>query len=156
MKQSKWGIKTLVIFLTCLMVFQLTACGFILYPERRGQTTGQIDVGVAILDGIGLLFFIVPGVVAFAVDFTNGTIYLPSGKSSSRNVPDDQAILAVRVPSDQMNKLGIESTVENFIGHTISLDSKDMRVYELDGIDQFWSEYARALNIPELSGLAQK
>jgi hypothetical protein len=156
MKHSKWSIKTLVIFLTCLMVLQLTACGFILYPERRGQTTGQIDVGVAIMDGIGLLFFIIPGVVAFAVDFTNGTIYLPSGNSSSLKVPDDQAMLAVRVPSDQMNKHGIESTVENFIGHAISLDSKDMQVYELDSVDQFWSEYARALNIPEPSRWAQK
>ncbi len=156
MKRSKWSIKTLVILLTCLMVLQLTACGFILYPERRGQTTGQIDVGVAILDGIGLLFFIVPGVVAFAVDFTNGTIFLPSGNSSSPKVPEDQAMLTVRVPSDQMNKDGIESTVQNVIGHTVSLDSKDMQVYELDSIDRFWSEYARVLNIPGPSGLAQK
>jgi hypothetical protein len=138
------------------MILQLTACGYFLYPERRGQTTGQIDVGVAIMDGIGLLFFIIPGVVAFAVDFTNGTIYLPSGNSCSRKMPVDQAMLAVRVPKDQMSKHGIEYTVENFIGHTISLDSKDMQVYELDSVDKFWSEYARTLNISEPSGLAQK
>ncbi|ETX10261.1 Polyribonucleotide nucleotidyltransferase (polynucleotide phosphorylase) [Marinomonas ushuaiensis DSM 15871] len=62
-----------------LLVTQLTACGTILYPERRGQTNGQIDVGVVALNAIGLLFFVVPGVVAFGVDFITGAIYLPGG-----------------------------------------------------------------------------
>ena len=35
------------------LVFQLAACGTILYPERKGQVSGKIDVGVAVLDGIG-------------------------------------------------------------------------------------------------------
>lgn len=58
---------------------QVTACGTLLYPERRGQTTGQIDVGVAALNAVGLVLFFVPGVVAFGVDFITGAIYLPSG-----------------------------------------------------------------------------
>lgn len=62
-----------------LISTQITACGTLLYPERRGQTTGQIDVGVAALNAVGLLFFFVPGVVAFGVDFITGAIYLPSG-----------------------------------------------------------------------------
>lgn len=55
----------------------LAACGTILYPERKGQKDGRIDPAVAILDGLGLLLFLIPGVIAFAVDFSNGTIYLP-------------------------------------------------------------------------------
>ena len=62
-----------------LLLTQLTACGTLLYPERRGQTSGQIDVGVAALNAVGLLFFFVPGVVAFGVDFMTGAIYLPGG-----------------------------------------------------------------------------
>jgi hypothetical protein len=58
-----------------LFITQITACGTLLYPERRGQTNGQIDIGVAALDAIGLLFFFVPGVVAFGVDFITGAIY---------------------------------------------------------------------------------
>lgn len=64
---------------TVLLMTQLTACGTLLYPERRGQTNGQIDVGVVGLNTIGLLFFLVPGVVAFGVDFVTGAIYLPGG-----------------------------------------------------------------------------
>ncbi|MGO2353445.1 MAG: hypothetical protein ACTH58_01775 [Marinomonas foliarum] len=66
-----------------LLVTQVTACGTLLYPERRGQTNGQIDIGVAALDAIGLLFFFVPGVVAFGVDFVTGAIYLPGGGMAS-------------------------------------------------------------------------
>jgi hypothetical protein len=48
------------------------------YPERCGQPhSHQIDWKIAALDALGLLLFFVPGVVAFAVDFYTGAIYLP-------------------------------------------------------------------------------
>ena len=74
---TKTLVHTLRIFICAVLMVQLMGCGTILYPERKGQTGGRIDAGVALLDGIGVLFFIVPGVIAFAVDFYNGTIYLP-------------------------------------------------------------------------------
>jgi hypothetical protein len=56
----------------------LTGCGSIFYPERVGQPRiGPLDWKVVALDGLGLLLFFVPGVVAFVVDFYNGTIFLP-------------------------------------------------------------------------------
>lgn len=55
-----------------------SGCGTILYPERRGQPAGPLDWKIVALDAVGLLLFFVPGVIAFAVDFTTGTIYLPS------------------------------------------------------------------------------
>lgn len=57
----------------------LASCGSLLYPERKGQTQGRIDPAVAILNAAGLLLFIIPGLVAFAVDFHTGAIYLPGG-----------------------------------------------------------------------------
>lgn len=68
--------------LSAALVTQLTACGTIFYPERRGQLTGEIDPGVAILNAIGLLFYLVPGLIAFGVDFATGAIYLPDGRYS--------------------------------------------------------------------------
>lgn len=70
---------------SCLLVLMmnLTACGYFLYPERKGQSGGRVDPVVVILDGAALLFGILPGIVAFAVDFTNGTIYLPAGGTSA-------------------------------------------------------------------------
>jgi hypothetical protein len=66
------------------MVLNLFGCGTIMYPERRGQRAGDIDIKVAVLDGIGLIFFIIPGVIAYAVDFSTGAIYLPGGHRSGR------------------------------------------------------------------------
>lgn len=68
------------VLLTLTLTTQLAACGTIFYPERRGQISGEIDSGVAILNGIGLLFYIIPGIVAFAVDFATGAIYFPDAR----------------------------------------------------------------------------
>lgn len=68
--------------LSATMVTQLAACGTVFYPERRGQMTGEIDPAVAVLNGIGLLLYVVPGVIAFAVDFATGAIYLPDRRFS--------------------------------------------------------------------------
>ncbi len=55
-----------------------SGCGAIMHPERCGQPhSNQIDWKIAALDGLGLLLFFVPGVVAFAVDFCTGAIFLP-------------------------------------------------------------------------------
>jgi hypothetical protein len=78
MKKLPQWLKGLIVG---TLSFQLGACGTIMHPERKGQTGrgAGLDVGVVLLDGIGLFFFIIPGVIAYAVDFSNGTIYLPGG-----------------------------------------------------------------------------
>ena len=48
-----------------------------MFSHRHGQDSGRIDPNVIIMDGVGLIFFIVPGLVAFAVDFSTGAAYLP-------------------------------------------------------------------------------
>ena len=53
-------------------------CGTILHQERIDQPHSRdIDWKIAALDGLGLAFFFVPGVIAFVVDFYTGAIYLP-------------------------------------------------------------------------------
>ncbi|MBX2878861.1 MAG: hypothetical protein KTR32_02955 [Granulosicoccus sp.] len=71
--------------LVAVLLLSQAACGTLLYPERQGQTSGRLDPTVLILDTIGLFFFIVPGVVAFAVDFGTGTIYLPADPTSKKS-----------------------------------------------------------------------
>jgi hypothetical protein len=74
--------KTMRTFLLTILVVQMLSCGTILYPERRGQAAGKYDADVVFLDAAGLLLFLVPGVIAFAVDFATGAIYLPPGEKS--------------------------------------------------------------------------
>jgi len=51
-------------------------CGYILYPERRGNSGGTIDGGVLVMDLLWLLPGIVPGVIFLIVDFTSGAMYV--------------------------------------------------------------------------------
>ena len=92
---SPFKKKSLALLLAGLLTSQLAGCGTVFYPERKGQQGGSIDPVVAIANGVGLLFFIIPGVVAFAVDFNNGSIYLPGG---------GRAELAPEVTPDSLNE----------------------------------------------------
>lgn len=149
MVKNKRIIKILGILLVAVFALQVASCGYFMYPERRGQRGGRIDPAVAILDGLGLLLFIIPGVIAFAVDFTNGTIYLPYKRAShlhSSEYSEYKDLMAVPIDRDKLNKRGIEQAVEEQIDRAISLDSKDLKVYELEDMDHFWVQYALAMN----------
>ena len=51
-----------------------------MFEERKGAPhSDEIDPNIVILDGLGLLLFIIPGLVAYGVDFYTGAIYLPVG-----------------------------------------------------------------------------
>lgn len=114
--------KTLAVALCAVMTVELTACGTLLYPERRGQRAGSIDPAVAILDGIGCLFFVIPGLIAFAVDFTTGAIYLPGGRRASL---EGGAVDVVYV--DHLDQATIERIVSERAGRAVSLDDPRMQ-----------------------------
>lgn len=111
-------IKPIAATLVAGLLMQLSACGTILYPERIGQKGGQIDPGVAVLNAVGLLVFLVPGVIAFAVDFTNGTIYLPN---SSADIESGATADYVALDIDP-NKAAIERALLAHTGQVIELD----------------------------------
>ena len=61
-------------------------CGYLLYPDRRGNTsTSELDVSVVILDSVLLVFFVIPGLLAFAIDLTSGCLYESSGGAPQAN-----------------------------------------------------------------------
>lgn len=72
-------MKILASLLLSALLFVPTAgCGTIMFKERQDQEhLGRIDPNVVIMDAFGLLFFVVPGLVAFGVDFYTEAIYLP-------------------------------------------------------------------------------
>jgi hypothetical protein len=102
------------------LLIQLAACGTIFYPERRGQISGQIDPAVAIMDAIGLLFYIIPGLLAFAVDFITGAIYLPGGKHAQ---VDPQLLQKAVNPDGSIDKLRLKAIIEEQTGQQLPLDN---------------------------------
>jgi hypothetical protein len=99
-----------------------------LHPERKGQRDGKVDPGIAVLDGLGLLLFIIPGVIAFAVDFSNGTIYLPPGSRSSLDAKD---LRRVSFDPNHSAPADLESILEAETGRTIKLDPTRLQVFEV-------------------------
>lgn len=106
----------------------LAGCGTLFHPERKGQVSGHIDPVVAIANGVGLLFFIVPGVVAYAVDFSNGTIYLPSDRSSA-------GVDTLRL-EEGMDVARLERLLSEKTGKPVSLDDELVWVEKVDSLDE--------------------
>lgn len=128
-----------------------TGCGTLMHPERRHQRhSNQIDWKIAACNGLGLLLFFVPGVIAFAVDFYTGAIYLPAGHGHADNSGSPANRLAVvrsgfykiSIPRDQLSLRAIEQAVSEHVGQSVVLD-EDARVSELAQIERFESQLSQ-------------
>ena len=115
-------------------------CGTILHPERKGQPAGRIDWKIVALDGLGLILFFVPGVIAFAVDFNNGTIYLPSGSTASDLQKDD--LRSVSCGTHRPVYSDIERVLREESNVTVNLQEHRVRRYPLSSIRDFWTARA--------------
>ena len=101
------------------LVTQLTACGTLFWPDRRGQIEGRIDPVVAALDAIGILFYVLPGLIAFGVDFATGAIYLNDGKTA-QVAPEK---LQQAIGSDgKVDNLKLQAILETELGRSLPLD----------------------------------
>jgi hypothetical protein len=133
--------KIFNIILTALLVFQLTGCGTLLYPERRGQIAGRLDVGIVVLDGIGLLFAILPGVIAFAVDFSNGCIYLPA----HRVVVSKADLKVIKFDPKHTSLAQIEKIIQDQTGFAVDLTKKNVRISRLRSTEDMMEHFAQAV-----------
>jgi len=134
--------KTLYVLVCAVLIVQLAGCGTLMYPERRGQRGGRIDAGVAVLDGIGLLFFLIPGVIAYAVDFSNGTIYLPGTARSSLDLKD---IKQVKFDPKHYTNATIEKIIKEETGYLVKLNQDNMKISRLESIDDMMMRFAEVL-----------
>ena len=117
----------------------LSSCGTFIYPTRVNQKEhGGLDPAIVILDGIGLFFFIIPGLIAFAVDFGTDAIYFPKGKDAN----DKEETIFDEWKAEASNASAInQKMIEQFIaektGYTIRLDQETVLVKSLAHLDQF-------------------
>lgn len=116
-----------------VLIFQLIGCGTILHPQRKGQIDGQLDPAIVVLDGIGLLFFLIPGVIAFAVDFSNGTIYLPRGVSKFL---EPNNVREVKFDKKYATYAAIERILKDESGRDITLLDKNMKIVKINSLDE--------------------
>lgn len=139
-----------VVTVVCVtLVLQLAACGTLIHPERRGQDSGRIDPAIAILDGIGLLFFVIPGLIAYAVDFSTGAIYLPGTERSEAPPEDgesmkDEAQNVVYVDPEDLDAETIERVLREHAGVSVDLDEDYVEAYRYESRTIMLQEMAKA------------
>ncbi|MFI8381853.1 polyribonucleotide nucleotidyltransferase [Pseudomonas sp. NPDC079086] len=110
------------------LLTQLTACGTLFFPDRRGQIEGRIDPMVAGLNAIGILFYVIPGLIAFGIDFATGAIYLPGGLTSQ---VDPQELQNVVDADGNIDAAKLKALIEVQTGHSLPLD--DPRLIQHSG-----------------------
>lgn len=98
---------------------QLAACGSIFYPDRRGQIEGRIDPVIAGANAIGILFYVIPGLIAFAIDFATGAIYLPQGQTAQ---VDPQRLGQLVDADGKVDAAALKALIESSTGHQLPLD----------------------------------
>lgn len=123
----------------------VTGCGTILYPERRYQPHGEVDLKVVALDTLGLLLFFIPGVISFAVDFTTGAIYLPPNPPVAFDGPPakDQPLVSVQVPQKELTQQRLEQVASRHAGRDVRLVAGEYDTAPLAKLDDFWSTRER-------------
>jgi hypothetical protein len=117
------------------LIAQVTGCGTLFFPDRRGQLEGQVDPLVAGLDAIGILFYVIPGLIAFGIDFATGAIYLP--KNEYTVAPDK---LRDAIGEDgRIDNARLKAIIERETGHSLPLD--DPRLIQHTGSLQQLASY---------------
>jgi hypothetical protein len=104
--------------LIAALLVQLSACGTLFFPDRRGQIEGRIDPLVAGLNAIGVLFYVIPGLIAFGIDFASGAIYLPDDKYSVAPEKLQDAIDA----DGRIDQARLKAIIERETGRSLPLD----------------------------------
>ena len=140
--------------LSLLIPIQLVSCGTILYPERRDQRSGQVDVAVVLMDAIGFFFFTIPGVIAFAVDFSTGAIYLPPSKAHSKRYSQRQESAterishSLRIDPRNLTPETITRALAEETGYQIRLDDPSLIVIRADAHRDIDRELAKWMAAP--------
>jgi hypothetical protein len=118
-----------------------TGCGMILHPERRGQPPGgSLDWSIVALDAVGLLLFFIPGVIAFAVDFATGAIYLPPpGYGDAERLTNDEQLVQVHVPPKELTPNRLEQVASKHAGRDVRLMRGKFLTAPLTKLTDFWT-----------------
>jgi hypothetical protein len=122
----------------------VAGCGTIMHPERRyAPNDGRLDWGIVALDGLGLLLFFIPGVIAFAVDFTTGAIYLPpAGYGDNTRPATDEQLVTVELPRDELTQQRLEEVASQHTGRDVRLVSGEYKTARLAKLADFWPTWA--------------
>ncbi len=113
--------RFLSLSLAVITAFACCSCGTILKGERRdSKPSHQVDVKIFALDCVGLIFGIVPGVVALIVDYSNDTIYYSVEEMNAKNKADVNLSKMKSIHVADMSREGIARALSAELGRPIA------------------------------------
>lgn len=134
-----------------------SGCGTLLHQERVGQCRGGIDDldwTVVGMNSIGLIFFFVPGVIAFAIDYYNGSLFYPTDCAPRTFSSEPQPLEQVTLPpgSPQQALQAAEVRLSLALGRPLDLNPSELVTRELTSIDQFWTTHQQLAKTVSCNG----
>jgi hypothetical protein len=119
-----------------------TGCGLLIHPERQGSRGGNLDPMIVLLDGLGLFFYLVPGVVAFAVDVSTGCIYTGGGGGGKRRhfaahnaeqLPSAEELASMKKIKIEgpVTKANVEAALERELGQKVDITAPSVQVQQI-------------------------
>ena len=128
--------RQLALFVLAACGSTMVGCGTLLYPERKGQPrSGPVDWGVVGMDAIGLVFFFVPGVIAFAVDIYNGTLFHPPGSYGQTTPASELNRIDLKRRNPKLGEIAAAITRET--GVRVTLEEGTYITRPLKSLDEF-------------------
>lgn len=110
------------------------------------------------MDGAGLLLFFVPGVIAFAVDIIEGTIYLPPDhygstqpEHSNSSALTQSDFHRIPIPQQDLTLTSIASAVQTELGQPISLKEGEYQTHPLPSLQYFQTALEKLSHAPATS-----
>ena len=71
------------------------------------------------MDAIGILFYVIPGLIAFGIDFATGAIYYPGGHTAQVDPAKLQQAVS---PDGKVDNLKLQAILETELGQRLPLD----------------------------------
>jgi len=115
--------------LSLVFSLSLAGCGTLLHPHRNGHHGDRVDPAIVLLDGALLLFFVVPGLVAYGIDFYTGAIYLPghgrrhaghADHAPRPGLPED--VCVIQLDPGELTEARVEALVREHTGAEFRID----------------------------------
>jgi hypothetical protein len=128
--------QILKLLLAALPGVMTSGCGTIIYPERRGQAAGPFDWRVVVMDSLLLLCFFIPGVIAFAVDFSTGAIYLPEWDGPDCGPVPGGEVTRIDLGRGRATRAAIEAAISKHLRRPIRLEDGTFETQELANLDE--------------------
>jgi len=124
-----------------------------LEPGGMAAVPPTIERRLTVLDRMGLLFFMVLGVLAYAVDFATGTLYLP--KRATHNGHFDIAA-ATAVDTGRVNRddAGLRQVIRVHTGQETSMSDPAVRVRRAESTR--WQRLHDALDPIQLAAFTRR